>query len=459
VRERRFLYVIGGSVNKAAAARTIVSAWKPTWPPLEIWCSPGIAEELRPLVPASCEGSVEFQTTYRSLEEREARQKACAWHVVASAAEGFGFTAAEAAVCGAPMLWTDIPVYREMWGTALGDLGRIATIARVRPEGMEERLDDGWQLEPGAVESAVEGLLRLEAADVRRLQERLASQRSSALREFRGGWDRVIHGAMRRAHGSRIPQGVLRQKAGEELPMVGVITVTRNRRAWWPNMVENIQRQRWPVSRLVWVIVDDGDEGQRLKEDVAALHEKVPALSIAYVAVRREDTLGAKRNAGVDAAREASATYALMMDDDDHYPESSVPERMRWLMRTPGVEAVACAMLPMYDITRYVSAMNVPPLKLAPQERVSEATVAFRIPAAGIGVFASESVAEGSGLLTAFPMAAFREIPPMGIIVSFIHSANTSSRRVPAESEPNGCHYGFTDDYFRYLHTIGGRPD
>lgn len=458
-RERRFLYVIGGSVNKAAAARSVVSAWKPAWPPLEIWCSPGIADELRPLVPAGCESSVEFQTTYRPAAEREARQKACAWHVVASAAEGFGFTAAEAALCGAPMLWTDIPVYREAWGPALGDVGRITTVARVRPESMEERLDDGWQIESGAVEAAVEGLLVLGAGDVRRLQERLAAQRSTALREFRSGWDRVIRGAMRRAHGSRVPQGALRMRSGEELPMVGVITVTRNRRAWWPNMVENIQRQRWPVSRLVWVIVDDSDEGQRLKDAVAALHGKVPALTIAYVEARREDTLGAKRNAGVDAAREAGATYALMMDDDDYYPESSVPERMRWLMRTPGVEAVASAMLPMYDITRYVSAMNVPPLKLAPRERVSEATVAFRIPDGDASVFASESVAEGAGLFTAFPMTAFREIPPMGIIVSFIHSTNTSSRRVPEESEPNGCHYGFTDDYFRYLHTIGGGAD
>lgn len=458
-REKRFLFIIGGSINKAAAARNIVSAWKPAWPPLELWCAPDIAEELRPLVPTDCLPLVEFQTVYRPTAEKEARQKECAWHVVASAAEGFGFTAAEAAFCGVPMLWTDIPVYREMWGPALGDLGRIATVARVLPEGMDERLDNGWVISgKRAVEEAVEGLLRLNVSDVRRIQERLAAQRSSAIREFRKGWERVIQGAMRRAHASNSPQGPLRLRAGEELPMVGVITVTRNRRAWWPNMVENIQRQRWPVSRLVWVIVDDSDEGQQLAEEVVRLREKVPALSVVYLTAQRDKTLGAKRNAGVNAAQEAGATYALMMDDDDHYPESSVPERMRWLMRTPGVEAVACAMLPMYDITRYVSAMNVPPLKLAPRERVSEASVAFRIPADHRPIFADVSVAEGSGLCVAFPMSAMREIPPIGIIVSFIHSANTTSRRVPAESEPNGCHYGFTDDYFRYLHTIGGGP-
>jgi GT2 family glycosyltransferase len=236
--------------------------------------------------------------------------------------------------------------------------------------------------------------------------------------------------------------------------MVGIVTVTRNRRAWWPNMVENIQRQRWPTSRLVWVLVDDGDAGQQLKDEVAALHEKVPALSVLYMQVPRGDSLGAKRNAGVAAAAEAGATHALMMDDDDHYPETSVAERMRWLMRTSGTDCVACATIPMYDVTRYISAMNVPPLKLAPAERVSEATVAFRISAAATGNwFSDKSIAEGDGWVG----SCYKEMPPMGILVSLIHSGNTSSRRVPEEQEPNGCHYGFGDDYFRYLHTIGAK--
>ena len=44
------------------------------------------------------------------------------------------------------------------------------------------------------------------------------------------------------------------------------------------------------------------------------------------------------------------------------------------------------------------------------------------------------------------------EISPTPILVSFIHSGNTSSRRVPEDQEPNGCHFGFSDDYFKYLH-------
>ena len=453
-KERRFLYLIGGSVNKAAAAERIVAAWRPEWPPLEIWCAAGIADKQlrRRVLPGA---TVEFQTEYRPVAERVARQQACAWHVVASEAEGFGYTMAEAAACGVPVLWTDLPVYRWTWGEALGSTGRISMVPA---PGGEPRLETSRRIESReAIQMAVTSLLAMGPEDVRRLQERLQERRGWTLREFRAGWERVLRRAAREAHGSGVPTAALRVRAGEELPIVGVVTVTRNRRAWWPNMVENVQRQRWPVARLVWIIVDDGDEGQTLAEEAAMLQERVPALTVGYVRVDRVASLGAKREAGVVAAREAGCEYALMMDDDDHYPETSVPERMRWLLRAPGVDAVTCATIPMYDVTRYISAMNVPPLNLSPGKRVSEATVAFRIAAvpAGKSVFADVDMAEGEDLFGAFPVGTTREIPPMGIIVSFIHTANSSSRRVPAETEANGCHYGFSDEYFRYVHAIG----
>jgi hypothetical protein len=46
------------------------------------------------------------------------------------------------------------------------------------------------------------------------------------------------------------------------------------------------------------------------------------------------------------------------------------------------------------------------------------------------------------------------EIPPEGIIVSFLHGKNTTSRRVPEEKEANGCHYGFSDEYFTMISRI-----
>lgn len=163
-------------------------------------------------------------------------------------------------------------------------------------------------------------------------------------------------------------------------------------------------------------------------------------------------TVGAKRNMAVRAAS-ADVEIFVSMDDDDQYPPDSVARRVLWLNR-PSTDIVYCASLPMYDTTRYISAMNVPPLMLSPAERVSEATLAFRRATWVAKPFPEVSVAEGEGFLTGREGVSV-EIPCYGVIVSFIHNGNTSSRRIPADQEANGCHYGFSDEYFKYIHTVG----
>jgi hypothetical protein len=139
-----------------------------------------------------------------------------------------------------------------------------------------------------------------------------------------------------------------------------------------------------------------------------------------------------------------------MMDDDDHYPKSSIKARVMYLKQM-GVGCVYCSAIPMYDCRKYISAMNVPPLDLAPSERVSEATLAFTRQFWQERPFPSDCVvAEAEGFL-ASRESNTAEIPPPGIIVSFLHAGNYTSRRIPDSQEPNGCHYSFDDDYFLYL--------
>jgi len=123
-------------------------------------------------------------------------------------------------------------------------------------------------------------------------------------------------------------------------------------------------------------------------------------------------------------------------------------------LNDPAIECVYCSTLPMYDSKRYISAMNVPPLNITPAERVSEASLAFTREFFEARPFpASVSVAEGEGFI-AGREAQTAEIPPHGIIVSFLHSGNSTSRRVPENTEPNGCHYGFSDEFFTYVSEV-----
>jgi len=284
------------------------------------------------------------------------------------------------------------------------------------------------------------------------------TERATAIKAFRN----MFAAAVRKQHPPMLP---LPPATGTVPPKVAVITVTRNRREWWANMVTNVMKQSWPVSRLEWVIVDDGDDGQRLDADVEEFMEKSPGIVVRYVEIpppvegEKQKTIGFKRNAAVQAAGDDVDVF-VCMDDDDHYPKDSIAKRVAWLTRElpakqKQAQIVYCSVIAMYDLTRYISAMNVPELELAPAERVSEATLAFTREAWTAKPFPDVSMAEGFGFLEDREALSV-EIPPKDVIVSFIHKGNTSSRRIPKDQEPNGSHYGFPDEYFRYVHTIGG---
>lgn len=444
-KESVFLYLVGGSLSKLRAARDVIAGWQAGWPTLEIWCPAASAEKMKSLVAEGAE--VNFQTEYKSAEEKVARQRACKWHVVASAAEGFGLTMAEAAACGVPVVWSELPVQRWTWN--LGDRGRIA-VSEIKMEGTLSLRQKRVGFTKEALATAVTSVLSMGEADVRDLQAHYKKRREWAVNGFLAGWGLVFERFKRDRHvGGRLPTQIPK---GTMPPKVGVITLTRNRKGWWTNMVQNLLKQKWPMSRLEWIIVDDSDPDKRVSDEVEEFERRAPGWMVRYVELEGEGwTIGEKRNRAVTAAG-ADVTHFICMDDDDHYPPDSIVTRMSWLSR-PGAEIAYCSTIPMYDIRRYISAMNVPPLNEAPAQRVSEATLAFTRTAWAARPFPEVSMAEGEGFVKGRE-AVTVEMPPAGVIVSFIHAENTSSRRVPADQEPNGCHYGFSDEYFRYLHGI-----
>lgn len=241
-------------------------------------------------------------------------------------------------------------------------------------------------------------------------------------------------------------------------PKVGIITLTRNRKAWWPNMLQNVVKQNWPADRMEWIIVDDSDEDQRLVTEVEAFMEKSPGIMIRYVELAPR-SIGFKRNVAVEAAGEDVSVF-VVMDDDDHYPANSVATRVAWLGRdlpeeVPQSQIGFCTVLPVYDLTRYISAMSVADIVEDVGARMSEASLIFTRGAWKERPFPDVGMAEGAGFVGGRE-AVTVEYPPKDVIVSFIHTGNTSSRRIPADQPPNGCHYGFSNEFFTYLHMIGG---
>jgi hypothetical protein len=446
-KETKFLAIVGASANKVAAMKAVADSWQAEWPPLDIWCTPESAEKIREFAHVP---NIQFQTAYKTVTEVQEAQVAAKYHCVASAAEGWGYTMAECATAESLPLWCDLPAQSWAW-RCLGDLGKIATVPTSELELALHREVGRDIPTKEAVAAAVQSLLALEDAEYTNkatMFRRCGVQHSIAFRE---GWKGLLKPVFRDLKKTKQPI-VLRRLKAEELPRVGIVTLTRNRPKWFTNMAQNVLKADYPTEKLVWVVVDDSDAEKRVDEQILKFQQTAPSIRVEYVSLAKPLSVGAKRNRGCAAAIEAGAEVLVMMDDDDHYPKSSIEARVTY-MHLMKVGCVYCSRLPMYDCRRYISAMNVPPLYLAPAERVSEASLAFTREFWASGKFPDVGVAEGEGFVGSIASreADTAEIAPEGIIVSFLHGKNHTARRVPESEEANGCHYGFSDEFFMYL--------
>lgn len=160
-------------------------------------------------------------------------------------------------------------------------------------------------------------------------------------------------------------------------------------------------------------------------------------------------TIGEKRNIGVKLA---SHDVIVHMDDDDVYPNHSLLTRVAMLKMKPERGCVFSTTIPCYDVVGRKSFMNVPPLTLPMSERVSEATMAYTRAFWEERPFSEVSVAEADAFLRGRE-GACREVSPQDVIVSLVHPRQSTSRKAP-EMEPNGCHYGFSEELFTLIEEI-----
>jgi len=190
-------------------------------------------------------------------------------------------------------------------------------------------------------------------------------------------------------------------------------------------------------------VIDDG------KDTCEDLIKHIPFAK--HILCMSGHTIAAKRNIG---AQMAKYPVIVHFDDDDIYPPNSILFRVSMLMRGGSKGAVFCTTIPCYDLQNYISFVNVPPMHLTMSERVSEATLAYTKQFWEEKRFHEDTrIAEGDTFLRGREDKC-REISPQEVIVSLVHSKTTSSRKAPAGMEPNGCHYGFTDELFTMISKI-----
>jgi hypothetical protein len=90
-------------------------------------------------------------------------------------------------------------------------------------------------------------------------------------------------------------------------------------------------------------------------------------------------------------------------------------------------------------------------MELGMEERVSEATLCFYKSFWNTQKFSDSVNGEEGRAFLENRVDACREITWDGVIVSLIHDKNASSRKIPQLTEPNGNHFGWDDELFRFI--------
>lgn len=447
-----FLYEVPASPFAAAAAAEVIRVWRPDWPHLYVASDPTTLARMGTTVVWDLVNlHQEHVNITRDLNRESDRlswlRNTCKVHLHITGGTGCSGAARLSMSTGATCIY-------------LADEGTLTETFAVGGIALPSHIEDisgvflGQMRAADALESSLDDAIKIvRATDFKESRKLVRMEYVRTLKEFRDvafveAWKRV-EATVKKAAPTREFVPILK----ESLPSVSIITPTYNRRELFKLAIYNYIATDYPRDKLEWVIVDDSDDA----EQVGGLIPAKIADSVNYIRLSERMPLAAKRNL---ACERAKYDIIVHMDDDDYYPADSVWTRVSALMQS-GAGAVTCTMIPMYDLVRSNSAINVPPLWMSMAKRCSEATLAYTREFWRAAPFV-DNIAEGEKFLAGRLMQVKELLPSMkirpesqGIIVSLMHSKNTSGRRIDgADGEPNGSHYGFSDGFFKFLHSL-----
>jgi len=368
-----------------------------------------------------------------SEKEYDALMAECGLLICTSAAEGFCHAVNEGMSAECILLLSPIEALRELTHKALW-VSSAKSVPHPECVGVLEDVDIGSIVESLALYVSMNH--HQKRMESRANRERYENRHQAFLLTIENAIKDITTGVDTYSIEKRLPKE-------DDLPKISVITLTHDRRPFIPLVKYGLIAQTYPSEKIEWVIVDDGkDQIKDLVSDIS---------NVKYVLVDEKMNIGAKRNLAVE---QASHDILVMMDDDDVYPSNSLLARVAHMLAEPRKECLFSTVIPCYNIHETKSFMNVPPIKLPMCERVSEATLCFTRDFWKAGGFPDQQIGEGGAFVRGREQMC-REFSPQDVIVSLIHKRNTSSRKAPPMAEPNGCHYGFSDELFTLVTEIG----
>lgn len=433
--EDGLVWFVAGSQNKRRAVEWLVPHWHKDYPLLEI-----VAVEPFKGFPEQ----TNIKYTIGDLDEktRQAIATKRAGQICLSKAESFGYGTAEAEALGAYMLLNDLPVYQADYGY-LEDTHWLMTGG-----------DLSGNFPKAQLNAFVDAFRKADLHLYQKTSKEKALERQAHSEQVFGElvYSFVTQKAMDRKDTK--PKHLPPVLSPDDCPPITIVTLLYNRRKFFDLACHNIMLSDYPKDKIEWIVVEDSDDPNEDASDrVIQVGLKSAPLQLAYVPLKKKTPIGEKRNRGIERAKN---NIILFMDDDDHYPETSLRRRVAWLTKHPmKAHCVGCTTIACYDLLRGVSAVNTPPFQLSLGKRISEATLCFYKSFWEAKPFAKDNLSEGESFLEGREDQVL-ELPPQHIIVAFSHKQNTSGRRIPADDAKPGCFWGFPKEYLLYVHKLAG---
>lgn len=231
----------------------------------------------------------------------------------------------------------------------------------------------------------------------------------------------------------------------DDLPTVSIVTLTHNRKKFFNLAILNFNSIDYPKEKLEWIIYDTSNE-ENCVEKLLPPENSRHKYNIKYVKNDTIESIGTSRNI---AFSKCSNEIILLFDDDDYYPSTSVKQRIIPFIKNDTISIVACSIIGSFELNKYISYIDAPSIFGHPNKKYKIATLALRKSSINKDICDDSSIDEFYTFLSSNLNKIF-EISWEGVIISLVHSKNTTFRKVP-NTESNGSHFGFSEKMFKFI--------
>ena len=233
----------------------------------------------------------------------------------------------------------------------------------------------------------------------------------------------------------------LKKYENTELPLVSIITPTKNRKIFFELAINNFTTQDYPKNKLEWIIIDDGEENI---SKVLPKDDRIKHIKINQEKNATPITISKKRNIGFEHSK---GEIIIHMDDDDYYLPSSISTRVKVLLyyKEKGIKCVGCERFGCHDLENDTSFI------IDKNNEIAEASMAYFKNFIDERKF-NESIIKGEGkLFCRNRNKQIMKLPFEFIFISFTHGQNTHIRK--NDKNTNGK-FGFDYGVFKILKNI-----